>query len=85
MPKDEIWIKIGGDKGRGSFKLNIQLCNVAHPNSQKNTYLLSLFMSGDSTTNLHTVLDMYKDQIAEIQGMNLRYLKTIFFLIFLYR
>ena len=27
-------------------------------------------MSGDSTTNLHTALDM---QIAEIQGMNLRF------------
>ena len=72
IPTDEIWLKIGGDKGRGSFKLNIQLCNIPHPNSQKNTYLLSMFMAGDSTTNLHTALDMYKEQISEIQGMNLR-------------
>ena len=71
IPTDEIWLKIGGDKGRGSFKLNIQLCNIPHSNSQKNTYLLSMFMAGDSTTNLHTALDMYKNQISEIQGMNL--------------
>ena len=72
IPTHEISLKIGGDKGRGSFKLNIQLCNVPHPNSQKNTYLLSMFMAGDSTTNLHNALDMYKEMITEIQGMNLR-------------
>ena len=28
IPTDEIWLKISGDKGRESFKLNIQLCNI---------------------------------------------------------
>ena len=69
---NEIWIKLGGDKGHGSFKLNIQLCNVEHPNSQKNTCLISMFMAGDSTTNLDTCLSMYREQISELQGMVLK-------------
>ena len=45
--------------------------NTEHPNSQK--ILLSVFKAGDSTTNLHTALDMYKEQIDEMQGMKLKY------------
>ena len=72
IPSDEIWIKLGGDKGHGSFKLNIQLCNIEHPNSQKHTCLISMFMAGDSATNLDTCLSMYRQQISELQGMVLR-------------
>ena len=71
IPQNEIWLKLGGDKGHGSFKLNLQLCNVAKPNSQKNTQLLSMFMAGDSTANLHICLDMYQEHVREMQGMNL--------------
>ena len=71
MPQNELWIKLGGDKGRGSFKLNMQLANIPHPNSQRHTSLLSMFMASDSTTNLHTCLDMYYDQVTELQGMPL--------------
>ena len=28
IPQDEIWIKIGGDKGGGSFKMNFQIANT---------------------------------------------------------
>lgn len=28
IPEDEIWIKIGGDKGGGTFKMCIQIVNV---------------------------------------------------------
>lgn len=71
MPKDSLWLKLGGDKGRGSFKLNIQLCNILHPNSQKCTNLVSMFMAGDSTANLHTCLDMYTEHLDEIEGMKI--------------
>ena len=57
-------------KVMGSFKFNLQLCNTEHPNSQKSTTLVSVFKAGDSTTNLHTALDMYKEQL---QGMTLEY------------
>ena len=73
IPSNEIWLKLGGDKGHGSFKFNLQLCNVEHPNSQKHTRLLSMFIGGDSSTNLHTCLDMYREQVSELQGMSLRY------------
>ena len=52
IPRNEIWLKLGGDKGHGSFKLNLQLCNIQHPNSQRHTTLLSMCMAGDSITNL---------------------------------
>ena len=69
IPDDEYWIKLGGDKGRGSFKFNIQVVNAVHPNSIKNTALLSVFMADDSTINLHTALDMYREHVKEVQGM----------------
>ena len=72
MPKDTLWLKLGGDKGRGSFKLNLQLCNIRHPNSQKCTNLISMFMAGDSTMNLHTCLDMYVDQLDELEGSEVK-------------
>ena len=31
IPSSEIWIKLCGDKGNGSFKLALQLVNTAHP------------------------------------------------------
>lgn len=71
IPDDELWIKIGGDKGRGSFKFNLQLINTKTPNSVKSTSLVSVFKAGDSTSNLHTALDMYQEHIKEIQGMQI--------------
>ena len=73
IPSNQIWIKLGGDKGHGSFKFNLQLCNIEHPNSLKSTTLVSVFKAGDSTTNLHTALDMYKEHVSELQGMTLKY------------
>ena len=69
IPPGEIWIKLGGDKGRGSFKFNLQLVNVMNPNSVKKTVLLAVAKAGDTTSNLHIVLDRYKECIEEIHGM----------------
>ena len=73
IPDDQFWVKFGGDKGHGSFKFNMQVCNFLHPNSQKNTTLLAMCMAGDSTANLHLALDMYKEQLQEMEGMELGY------------
>ncbi len=72
IPSSELWLKLGGDKGHGSFKLTMQLVNTAHPNSIKATTMLSVFKAGDSTTNLHTALDMYQEHINEAQGMQMK-------------
>ena len=76
IPSDELWVKLGGDKGRGSFKMNIQLVNTKNPNSMKRTALLSVFKAGDSTTNLHIALEMYREHVVEAQGMKIKYEKT---------
>ena len=73
IPSNELWLKLGGDKGRGSFKLNLQLVNTHNPNSMKRTTLLSIFKAGDTTTNLHTALDMYGQHVVEAQGMKIKY------------
>ena len=67
-------MKLGGDKGHGSFKLNMQVVNVAHPNSIHNTRLLAVFEAGDSPANLHAALDQYQEQIQEMEGMPYRYI-----------
>lgn len=73
VPSNELWLKLGGDKGHGSFKLNLQLVNTTNPNSMKNTTLLSIFKANDSTTNLHTALDIYKEHVKEAQEMKIGY------------
>ena len=72
IPPDEIWIKIGGDKGGSSFKMNFQIMNVSHPNSIHNTCVFAVFQAPDSLFNLHIALDRYTDQIEELQGSGWR-------------
>ena len=54
IPDDEIWVKIGGDHGRGSFKVALQIANLANPNSKLNTCLILIILqrpSGKSLSN----------------------------------
>ena len=50
--------------------MNVQVVNVKNPNSIKNTSLFAVFEGDDTTTNLHTALDPYKEQVSEMQGMD---------------
>ena len=72
IPPSEVWLKIGGDKGGGKFKMNFQIVNVATPNSVHNTCVFSCFAAGDSITNLHMALDRFKDQVEHLHGMKWR-------------
>lgn len=67
IPSDQIWVKLGGDKGGGTFKMHFQICNVCQPNSPSNTCIFCIFMAYDSVTNLHIGLDRYVDQIKDLQ------------------
>ena len=69
IPNEEVWVKMGGDKGGGSFKMSLQLANVLHPNSIHNTFVFSSFEASDTVTNLHVGLDSYKGQIESLMGM----------------
>lgn len=72
IPSNEIWLKIGGDKGGSSFKLSLQIVNVEKPNSVKNSCVIVLFEAPDSVHNLHLALDRYCTPISELQGSNWR-------------
>ena len=62
IPPNEIWIKIGDDKGGSSFKMNFQIVNTPKPNTPKHTCIFTTVEAPDSITNLHVALDRYKDQ-----------------------
>ena len=68
IPPNEIWVKIGGDKGGGSMKTSFQICNVPHPNSCKNSCVFSIYETADTTTNLNIALGSFKDQISSLCG-----------------
>ena len=68
IPADEIWIKIGGDKGGGSFKAALQVLNLPSPNSPLNTCVFACFEASDSTANLHICLDRYSQDVLCLHG-----------------
>ncbi len=69
IPSGEVWVKLGGDKGGSSMKVNFQICNLMHPNSPTNTCVFVAFEAPDSKANLHLALDRYKSQVAELQKL----------------
>ena len=74
LPAEELWVKVGGDKGHGLFKFTIQLVNVLNPNSQANTCIIAMFMGNDSSANLLAALQQYQDQLEELEGMEWGYI-----------
>lgn len=66
IPEDEVWVKVGGDKGGGIFKMFFQIGNTSNPNSPENTSLFALYEAHDSASNLRICLEQYGDQIADI-------------------
>ena len=69
IPDDEIWIKLGGDHGGGSFKLMLQVANVKEANSKLNTFLVSIVNCKDFHYNLKKVLKPYRQQVTNLQQM----------------
>ena len=73
IPPEEIWVKIGGDKGGKSFKMSFQICNVPQPNSVQNTCVFAVFEAKDTPTNLHLGLDHFRSEINSLQLTVWRY------------
>ena len=67
IPENEIWLKLGGDKGGSSFKASFQIINVEKPNSVCNSFVFALFEASDSVFNLHLALDQYRQSISDLQ------------------
>eukprot|EP00731_Ephydatia_muelleri_P003359 Em0001g3359a len=72
IPQTEVWVKLGGDKGGNTTKMNLQIVNVPTPNSIHNTCVFCCFAATDSVTSLHSALDRYRDQVKQLQGTKWR-------------
>ena len=68
IPDDEIWVKIGGDHGGGSFKLMLQIANLRNANSKFNTCLIAMAECKDYAENLR-MFGLLKDQISALQTL----------------
>ena len=64
--QEEVWVKIGGDHGGGTFKLSFQLGNVRHPYSVKNTVPFLVFAAKDTPANLATAFKPYGTQLRQL-------------------
>ncbi|XP_064639458.1 uncharacterized protein LOC135495002 [Lineus longissimus] len=67
MPKDEIWLKIGGDKGGDTVKLEFQIANVENPNAAANTTVYCYYEGSDSYTNLQIAFDRFKEDLKNLR------------------
>ena len=67
IPADEIWLKVGGDKGGNSFKMSFQVVNTKAPNSSSNTCVFSIFEASDSITNLKVIGDRFGDEVGHLE------------------
>ena len=48
IPEDQIWLKVGGDHGGGSFKMPLQTANIQSQNSKHNTFMIRMANAKDS-------------------------------------
>ena len=81
LPRKEVWLKFGGDKGGGSFKFCMQIVNRKSPNSADNTAVLACLMAADSLSNMHLTMDPFKEAIEALNGMTWRYVHDFHMLI----
>ena len=72
IPSNQIWIKIGGDKGGGSFKMVFEIGNLENPNATRNTVIFSMFEAGDTPYNLSIGLQGYDRVIDKLDGQEWR-------------
>lgn len=66
-------MKIGGDKGGGTFKMVLQIVNVNHPNSPNNTCVFAIFDGPDSVANLTVLADRFQEQVNSLQSKEWKY------------
>ncbi|XP_078671099.1 uncharacterized protein LOC144911160 [Branchiostoma floridae x Branchiostoma belcheri] len=67
IPKEEIWVKLGGDHGGGSFKMAFQVLNKPNPNSKDNTNVFCVFNAKDSRENLNLATSRFSSDIRDLQ------------------
>ncbi|GFO01213.1 amine oxidase, partial [Plakobranchus ocellatus] len=56
IPSDEIWVKIGGDRGKNSLKFTLQIANIDKPNARQNTVVIAIAAVKDTHKNIERFL-----------------------------
>ena len=74
IPEDEVWLKLGGDKGGGTLKMCFQHLNVSSPNAPENTCVFSIFEATDTHTNLQISLGRHTEAITKLESQTWRYM-----------
>ena len=72
IPHNMVYVKLGGDHGQGSMKMEFQIANVPEPNSPQNTVVFSIFEGKDTRSNLATTLQGYREQIKDLHSSTWR-------------
>ncbi|KAJ8018292.1 hypothetical protein HOLleu_43792 [Holothuria leucospilota] len=67
IPENEIWVKIGGDKGGATFKQMFQVANVENPNAPRNTIVFCIFPAKDSFYNLKLAFQGLQAQVNSLE------------------
>ncbi|KAI8497930.1 hypothetical protein Bbelb_245820 [Branchiostoma belcheri] len=67
IPEDEVWVKVLGDHGGGSFKMACQTLNKLHPNSKTNTVVNCVFKAKDYRQNVLTATGHFAEDIKTLQ------------------
>ena len=69
IPENEIWVKFGGDHGKESFKLTLQVVNVEKPNSKTNTVVLAMAYVKDSYDNLSFIMSDIRYKLEDLSKL----------------
>ena len=82
IPEDQIWIKVGGDHGKHSLKLTLQIINLARPNSKQNVFVFANTPVPDNFDNLRTVFEFLKlkEKLESFKDLIWRGKKIVVFL-----
>ena len=81
IQEDEIWLKLGGDIGGGTFKMAFQHLNIPCPNAPENTCVFTIFKALDTYTNLHIGLNHHVDEIKELESKTWRYSQYLYIML----
>ena len=67
IPSNQIWVKVGGDHGRGSMKICTQIANLVNPNAKEHTHMVALVEEKDSYEVLQGLLSNLNSDISLLQ------------------
>ena len=68
IPDDEVWVKFGGDHGKGSLKFSIQIINLEKPNSKKNTFIVGMAEIKDTYKNLEICMKLFEADLIKLSN-----------------